>query len=311
MKHSDLPSPDGRWAGLTLEVERPARPGLRVEVASGRRLLLRQADRTALFGVQRTGCWGVHYARTGRFRSPLPLISAALARQIRETSADDEWARRWTHRFIDWLSAAADGPLHTGSWTFARGMPSWAAPKSWARLPAFDPDRGHITWFGYGDPDEDARDILPLRKLLPPDAARVKAFRRQFREGVLPPVLLWWVSGLNTLLVIDGHDRVAAALAEGSVPEVVVLAPAVDPVWLSAWGRIQIRAYEGRMTQVAPPAADLGRRLARELSESARIEGGSRAWLVPGGAAAWDRDAATLVPGWNAVGLEQARRIES
>lgn len=311
MQHSDLPSPDGRWAGLTLAVDRPARPGLRVEVASKRRLLLRQADRVALFAVQRTGGRGVHYARTGLYRSPLPPVDAALARRMRETGADDEWAQRWTHQFVDWLSAAADGPLHTGSWTFAGGMPSWAVSNCWARLPVFDPDRGHLTWFGYGDPDEDARDILPLRKLSPPDAARVKAFRRQFREGVLPPVLLWWVSGLNTLLVIDGHDRIAAALAEGSVPEVVVLAPAVEPVWLSAWGSLQIRAYEGRMTQPVSPAAELGRRLARELSESARILGGSRAWLVPGGADAWDQDAAALVPGWNVVGLEQARRIES
>lgn len=308
MQRSDLPSSDARWAGLALAVDRPARPGLRVEVASRRRLLVRQADRIVLFGVQRTGGRGVHYARTGLYRSPLPPISAALARRFRETAADDEWARRWTHQFIDWLSAAPDGPLHTGGWTFARGMPSWAVAKHWPLLSTVDPDRGHLTWFGYGDPAEDARDILPLRKLSSPDAARVKAFRRQFRAGVLPPVLLWWVSGLNTLLVLDGHDRIAAALAEDSVPDVVVLAPAVDPEWLSAWRRTMIRAYEGRMTQVAPPTADLGRRLARELSEPARLEGRSRAWLVSGGA--WDRAAAALVPGWNAVGLEQARRVE-
>lgn len=310
MKHTDLPSPDGRWAGLTLEVERPARPGLRVEVASGRRLLLRQADRIVLLGVQRAGHRGLRYARTGSYRSPLPPISASLARRMRETGGD-AWAQRWTHQFTDWLGGAVDGPLHTGSWTFVPGMPSWAVPKPWQRLSTCDPDHGHITWFGYGDPDEDVRDILPLRKLSPPDAARVKSYRRQCREGVLPPVLLWWVSGLDTLLVLDGHDRIAAALAERSVPDVIVLGPAADPEWISALARPAIRAYEGRMAQASPPAAASSRKLASELSAAALAQGQTRAWLVPGGADAWDRHAATLAPGWNAVGLEQARRIES
>jgi hypothetical protein len=35
-------------------------------------------------------------------------------------------------------------------------------------------------------------------------AARVRSYRRQVREGIMAPALLWWVSGLNTLLVLDG-----------------------------------------------------------------------------------------------------------
>lgn len=90
MTRSDLPARElGRWPGFALEVARPASPGLRVEVAHGRKLLLRQADRVVLLGRQRAGYWGAHYARTGHYRSPLPPITAARARLIRETSADD------------------------------------------------------------------------------------------------------------------------------------------------------------------------------------------------------------------------------
>ncbi|MCZ7426935.1 hypothetical protein O7607_14465 [Micromonospora sp. WMMA1949] len=70
----------GRWDGLVVHAERPSRPGLRVEAAGGRRLLIRQADRVVLLGRQRACALGVFYARTGLYRSPLPPVAAAHPR---------------------------------------------------------------------------------------------------------------------------------------------------------------------------------------------------------------------------------------
>ena len=209
------------WSRVIVEAAGPSRPGLRVEVAAGRRLLLRQGGQVVLLGLQRAGHRGVYYARTGLYRSPLPPISAALARRFAEIGAGEgagDWAACWAHQFSRWLRDAVEGPLHVGRWTQAAGMPEWNVPQHWLRLRASDRDQGHISWFGYGDPVEDIRDVLPLRRLSPADAARVKSCRRQVREGIAPPALLWWVSGLNTLVVLDGHDRIVAALAEETCP---------------------------------------------------------------------------------------------
>ncbi|MGC4894498.1 hypothetical protein [Micromonospora sp. DT31] len=309
MRRSGLSSePVGRWDGLTVKADRPERPGLRVEVTAGRRLSIRQADRVVLLGLQRSRALGVFYARTGRYRSPLPPLRAAHARRIRETSADDDaWAARWAHTFTEQLQSAGEGPLHSGSWVLARGMPSWCVAGHWQRLAAVAPDRGHITWFGYGDPDEDQRDVLPLRRLSPAGVGRVRSYRRQFQEGILPPALLWWVSGLNTLLVLDGHDRITAALAEQAVPEVLVLAPAVDPHVASVWQRHSIREYQGRIEHLdtardspfaSTHVASASRRFATTLGGIARSEGRTRAWPLRGGPAAWHREAAKLAPGW-------------
>ncbi|MEU6076269.1 hypothetical protein [Micromonospora sp. NPDC047074] len=311
MTRAPLPaSVGGRWTGLLSQVNGPRRPGLRVEVTGGRRLLLRQADQVVLFGVQRLTHRGVHYARTGRYRSPLPPVGAGHARRVRETSVDeDAWAARWTHRFADLLHAADDGPLHAGRWTLAWGMPSWSVAAHWRRLGTADRDRGHITWFGYGDPDEDQRDILPLRRLSPDTAARVRSYRRQVREGIMPPVLLWWVSGLNTLLVLDGHDRIAAALAERTLPQVVVLAPAGDPTWAAQVDGHHVREYEERLRHLRIAAdrgdglaqariANVNRQFAGRLDEVARSEGRTRAWPLPGGRSAWEQLAAQLMPDW-------------
>jgi hypothetical protein len=295
---------------LVCETDGPAFPGLRVEVTGGRRLLLRQGDQVVLLGVQRAMYRGVYYARTGRYRSPLPPISAAEARRVRETSVDDDaWSARCTYQFADLLQSVSDGPLHAGRWTLAWGMPNWSIAAHWQRLTAVDPDQGHITWFGYGDPEEDQRDILPLRRLSPHDAPRVRFYRRQVREGVMPPALLWWVSGLDTLLVLDGHDRIAAALAEHTMPEVVVLAPAPDPSRAAGVDRHIVGEYEERVQPLQTAAnhgdqlaktriANITRRFAGQLNDVARSEGRTRAWPLPGGSAAWQQQAAQLAPDW-------------
>ncbi|WP_157432795.1 MULTISPECIES: hypothetical protein [unclassified Actinoplanes] len=299
---------------MNLHVAEPRRPGLRVEVTAGRRLLLRQGDRVVLLGRQRAHHRGVHYCRTGRYESPLPPITARQARGRWQAGNESGWwAARWTYRYAAWLRTAFYGPLHAGSWTLAWGMPEWTVPGHWSRLHDVDPDQGHITWFGYGDPSEDARDILPLRRLSAVDADRVKAYRRQHREGILPPVLLWWVSGLATLLVVDGHDRLTAALAEGAVPDVVVLAPTADPRWVSAVQRHPIREYEQRIAHLRNGPTDpftgdgiahAGHRLAANLSRIALTEGRTRAWPMLGGRPTWDHLVAEFAPG---SPLEQER----
>jgi hypothetical protein len=117
------------------------------------------------------------------------------------------------------------------------------------------------------------------------------------------------VSGLNTLLVLDGHDRIAAALAEHTRPEVVVLAPAADSSMASSAHRHLIREYEGRQQHWQTAAdhgdelakthiANITRRFAGQLSDVVRSEGRTRAWPLPGGTAVWERQAAQLVPDW-------------
>ncbi|MDX3235410.1 hypothetical protein PV392_06910 [Streptomyces sp. ME03-5709C] len=66
-------------------------------------------------------------------------------------------------------------------------------------------------------------EILPLRPMPGADDSRVKAYRKQAREGTLPPVLLWWVSGLDCHLILDGHARLAAAIAESVEPPLLQL----------------------------------------------------------------------------------------
>ncbi|HLL32652.1 MAG TPA: hypothetical protein VK545_01890 [Streptomyces sp.] len=200
--------------------DRPGPPPLRFETDGHGRILLRQGGRPVLTGRhQGEGCCRdlVLHRRDG-YRSPLPPLTAAHQRPPVD----------WAHRYARWLEDAPDTPLHDGRWQLARrGV---FEPGIWGEDFVRDWPGARLEllcgggWHG----------VLPLRPLSPPDAARVKAYRKHAREGTLAPVLLWWVSFLDGWVILDGHDRAVAALAEGRQPPGVELTPLPDE---AAWRR--------------------------------------------------------------------------
>ncbi|RZS38939.1 hypothetical protein EV193_104150 [Herbihabitans rhizosphaerae] len=216
------------WTGRTLRVSGPAVPDLRVELAGAGLFLLRQGGQPVLMARRRYDWYGVHLRRAGRYRSPLPPPTADLARSLGGDPA------RWAEWFAASLSAAGT-PLHAGEWL----LRSPSLPSVHSGL-VEDRVLGYVDWFRPG------RRIVALREPSPPDAARVKAYRRQAREGVLPSLLLWWVSGLDAWVLLDGHDRLAAAIAEDTNPDALELCRAAEaptlasplPGGSTAWRRL-------------------------------------------------------------------------
>ncbi|GGU79840.1 hypothetical protein GCM10010211_52360 [Streptomyces albospinus] len=91
-RHTD----GARWEGLALAADGPDRPPLRCETADGRRLTVVQGADVVLPARRRATRRGVHYARTGRYVSPLPALRAGTARAYREACPDDDAA--WSAR---------------------------------------------------------------------------------------------------------------------------------------------------------------------------------------------------------------------
>ncbi|MGW2572974.1 hypothetical protein [Streptomyces sp. NPDC001537] len=232
---------------LVLQVQdRPAPPALRFETAGDGRILLRQEERPVLLG--RTAgdgcCRELSLHGLGGYRSPLPPLRSTLMRS----------PVNWVHQYARWLEDADGTPFQDGRWELAHrpvfppGVWTEDFPRDWpaTRLDLYCGGG----WHG----------VLPLRRLSPPDAARVRAYRKHAREGTLAPVLLWWVTFLDGWVVLDGHDRAVAALAEGLTPQGVELSRVPDE---EDWRRVADEVTEGhehRMAQLADhpagPAAD-------------------------------------------------------
>jgi hypothetical protein len=273
---------DGRRA-LALEPTGPRVPGLRMEMGDGARLLVRQDGRPVLLGRVTPWHQGVRTVRLPGYRSVVPPLRAKTVRRQPD----------WTHWFADRLTACPHGPLHADRWLLSEGSPpfyAWGSElvRAW---PGAYLDWGH-GWNG----------IVPLRPLSAPDGARVKAYRRQLREGSVAPVLLWWITGLDGWLVLDGHDRLVAAREEGvDRPHALILARGLDDPRQREITAIVDAHHERRRAELAVHGHS-----AREAAERAHADAVSgviterhprtTAWPLPGGRPAWDALAARHAP---------------
>jgi hypothetical protein len=129
---------------------------------------------------------------------------------------------------------------------------------------------------------------------------RVKAYRKQARDGTLPPVLLWWVSGLDRHLVLDGRARLAAAIAESTAPPVLHLHRTAPSDEVAAGTAQAVHRHEAELarcaelralhgTAVPDGATVAGPALARSLRELQTGQRPTWAWPLPGGVAEWRR----------------------
>nr|WP_289915303.1 hypothetical protein [Streptomyces sp. S.PB5]MDN3020646.1 hypothetical protein [Streptomyces sp. S.PB5] len=270
---------------LVLNVRgRPGPPWLRFEKAQDGRLLLRQGDRPVMLGRwSDCGCCPeLSLHRLDGYRSPLPPPrSTALRSSV-----------NWPHQYARWLEDADGTPLLDGRWELA--LRTEFPPYVWGEEFVREWPGGRLELYCGGG----WSGILPLRRLSPPDAGRVKAYRKHAREGTLAPVLLWTVAFLDGCVILDGHDRAVAALAEGRTPECLLLTQVPDE---NDWRRAADEMAEGHERRLRGPAHGPGVERQRAALEKGYAEAlatlpyglpPTRFWPLPGGAPTWDALAA-------------------
>ncbi|MGW2200790.1 hypothetical protein [Streptomyces sp. NPDC001774] len=295
MRRSDVTRGDGTWVGLALDVRR-RRPGLGV-YSAGPRLVVSQEARTVLLAEVGEHLHGVDFWRTDAYRSCVPPLRADAGRAMAGSP------ERWAHGFARYLADAPDSPLHEGRWLLSPESPlgRWRHPgtshaEHWGSMLVEGHPDGYIDWHVHSI----AWEVLPLRPMPEADDSRVKAYRKQVREGTLPPVLLWWVSGLDCHLILDGHARLAAAIAESVEPPLLQLHRTVAPE--DREGRIdeavgcyadELARFAGLRTVHGPTvpdgAATAGPELVRRLHALDTATQPTWAWPLPGGQEEWHR----------------------
>ncbi|PTL78330.1 hypothetical protein [Vitiosangium sp. GDMCC 1.1324] len=302
--------------GLLLDVPSAGpwlqRPSLHVEVAPRYRLRVNSGGQPLLWARIDDwwdGCgmlWGTVSAPWG-----LPPLSAAEVRGVPHDPGSPRWWETWTRHVAGVLVDSPHPVLHSGRWclrplrrvSLRESAPYPCIPSTQlGSLP--DPPHslerilrierfGTEDWASGGVPagvEVHSGAVLPLRAPSPEDDGRVKRWRKLAREGTLPPALLLYVELIGKWLVLDGHDRLHAALLEGLSPPLLGLWPVVEtqvPVepfrregmWLAAEAQLGNRK--------TPEGIDgANRTLLREFAGSRRAAV-TRAWPVRGGVESW------------------------
>ncbi|WP_457032841.1 hypothetical protein [Kitasatospora sp. P5_F3] len=295
MQRSDVTRDDGTWMGLSLEVQGRRQPGLCV-FSAGPHLLVSQLSRPVLLAVVDEHLQGVDFWRTDEYRSFVPPLRADAGRALAGSP------QRWAHRFARYLGAS-DSPLHEGRWllscesSFRRWRPAdTSQAEYWSSMLVDGHPAGYLDWFLHSC----GWEVLALRPMPDSGDSRVKAYRKQARDGTLPPVLLWWVSGLDCHLILDGHARLAAAIAESVEPPLLQLHRTMAHDDLAARTGEAAGLYEYELARFAglraihgptvpDGAATAGPQLARLLHGLDTARQPTWAWPLPGGEDQWRR----------------------
>lgn len=162
--------------------------------------------------------------------SPLAPIQAAdleeVRRAIEASDLPEARARRiaWTRYFARRLGQTRYRMLWEGRWSLDPTLDysaSRAAVRTRDEAVALYEQAMHAHAF-----EVSHRDLAypwPLRIASHPDSARVKRWRKAARQDLLPPILCMRVEPLLADVILDGHDRLHAALLEGKRAEFIRL----------------------------------------------------------------------------------------
>ena len=231
-KTSDL----DEWAGFLLSVETSSKPMLRLHTALGAKMKL-QADAQTLFWAHISdGYYGVNVLRTlpqSEHVNLLPHIHSADLMQTKHLDKTEQ-AKYWAKFFVKALQNAPLSPLYGGLWALDfcflskqydqplwlnRDHSKWCVTKAedTQLLAAHDV---YIDWAGCGN-----SNIINLfaQHAKPENVDRIKWWLKVAKEQALPPLLLWCISALDAYVLLDGHDRLQAALINGIAPTCLVL----------------------------------------------------------------------------------------
>ncbi|ANR81074.1 hypothetical protein BBB57_11710 [Kosakonia sacchari] len=245
----DLRDRNESWQGLELMVREG--DGQAMEMLSGHngRMALQVNGQTLFWATMlndHSGVWLVFNADHPAQQLLLPAISSGdvesakragdanwisywcryFARQLMEAPTPLLAPRRWLLRPMEQVKPTApyvlNKPLPFEQWRFHTPASSAQISVNWSLWSEDFPDLQNpekvtfVDWWWNGH-------LLLARYPVDPASGRVKWWRKKCREGELPPILVWFIAGLASFVILDGHDRLQAALAEGLQPQFLVL----------------------------------------------------------------------------------------
>jgi hypothetical protein len=290
---------------------RVGRPLVHLQAARAGYLCLMVGREPALFARTWPGRYGATVVRsTARLRA-IPPIRAADARRAPGRGGQAVFVEWWVNRFATRLLASSCSPIGAGrTYVLApieagKGVPYGAYDRrgkvAWTDVELRSLDDSvllqretfALAW------DFHYLGLVTTRVSSEPEDGRVKAWRKVARERRLPPLLVWWCPGLFAHVLLDGHDRLHAAMLEGKTPDIVVLADLAPTRDRARLGRLRRGAMAHAkialdMSERALGAREMGMNAANALAASRwdpRLEWtiATPAFPLEGGVRAWKR----------------------
>jgi len=202
------------WSHLHVEISQASDPGIYAQTGGNHRLKLLLDGHPFLWACIAADYWDceVLVDLDGFFTSQV-VIPPITARNLRlAATGPHQDPAFWARFFFQKLAESPFHFLHAGMWhlyALREKYPSQVLLTS----------ASYTIALGFGEPA-----ILPLKSKPDVQSARVKWWRKKVREGTCPPLFVWFHSGVQAYLLVDGHSRLEAHLLEGKRPQVIAIA---------------------------------------------------------------------------------------
>ncbi len=247
----DLVDRNNQWQGLELNLKGRLKTESVMEMLSGHygRMALQHSGESLFWASMledHSGIWLVFNSDHPRSRAMLPAVTSDDIERIK-TKGEQVWIGEWCRYFIRQLMHAPEPLLSAQRWLIRPMLPvqrlsRYSIPQpvsleNWRFAAPESTENICCQWTLYGEDfpnlaqPEDVRLVdwwwggylLLGRYAIQPDTGRLKWWRKKSREGTLPPILVWYIAGLGSYLILDGHYRLQAAIDEQIPPSFLVL----------------------------------------------------------------------------------------
>jgi hypothetical protein len=241
----DKKSDADEWQGLILSCS-DAKPLPRLQTTQNRCMKLSAAAHDLFWAKIEDDYYGVEMLRklpTSENVQLMPHIHNADLMKMRGLSATAQ-QQFWAKFFVQGLQSSNLSPLYNGLWALdcrqlsydyhgpvwlGRTQSKWSVAKE-EDLIFLTANDVYIDWGACGNGNL-INLFAPHQK--PQEVGRVKWWLKVAREQALPPLLVWHISALDACVLLDGHDRLQAALINGIAPTCLVLSSYTETAnWL-------------------------------------------------------------------------------
>jgi hypothetical protein len=262
-----------------------SRPGRGIDVVAHGRVLMHGEPARYYEGIQIERDFAAAAELAHDF--PLPPITATDLRDAPQ--AEREWLRHWCRWTAERIGQHNFGYASDWGVQIAR-LGARPIDDRWEQFGPLvcnlehtldEPASIYKSWMLVG-----SGHCLALRERPSEHEGRVKYWRKQARSGRMPPIVVWWISGFDCWVLIDGHRRLLAAQLEDRLPQVIAVHSFVEvnwPITMEALARHdrEREARERNGTLTAEAIRRLDQRLIQIHDDRPCWRPRTRAWYRP------------------------------
>lgn len=212
---------------LEIEVSNSNAPGIRLIAGTNMQFKIVKNSKGILWGRIASdyyGCWALRGKNNWKIdEMPVPPISSTIIERSKSVP-DKDRIEFWSKHFLNELKQSKSSFLFDGTWelTEERKKVITSTNKNWRRVDYdFTINDPQPTWVDW-DFGKDLK-VIRLKEKNHFATGRIKWWKKKVAENSCPPILTWFVSSLDSLVVIDGHDRLSAYESLNMQPKFLII----------------------------------------------------------------------------------------